>query len=294
MRFLQRNIIFIILILAGTGYFVFLKKKPCEVPIQYRIGTFDTKFGISQKDFLSAMDTASAIWEKSIGRNLFEYNVKGDLIVNLKYDSRQQITQENAVLKADVAKTNQLASSIKQQFIVLQDTLKIAEQDYRDAVAQFNQHQSDYNSEVEHWNNIGGAPKSEFNKLNEEKSSLREEYNALENKRTDVNNLVAQINAFINKYNLLVRDANSTIGTINKTAGKEFEEGLYDPNTNEIDIFQYDSKQKLIRVLAHELGHAIGLEHNDNPLSIMYALNQADNEVLSKDDVMALKARCEI
>lgn len=235
MRFLQRNLLFILLIIvAGSGYFFFLQKKPCDSPIQYKIGAFDTKFGISQKDFLSAMDQASAIWEKAIGKNLFEYSTKGSLTINLKYDSRQQTTQENSVLKADVTKTSQLASSIKQQFLALQNTFKVSEQEYKKAVDEFNQHQNDYTSQVNHWNNVGGAPKAEFNKLNEVRASLASEYKALENKRIEVNNLVDQINVFINKYNLLINDANSTINTINKTAGMEFEEGLYNPNTNEV------------------------------------------------------------
>lgn len=285
----------IIIILAGAAYFTFFQKKPCDSPIQYSIGSFDTKFGISEKDFLAALDTASVIWEKPIAKNLFEYvPEKGSLTVNLKYDDRQKITQSNQVLKADVEKTNKLAASIKQQFLALQDQFKVAEQDYKNAVARFNQHQSDYNAQVQHWNSVGGAPKNEFNKLNQEKADLATEYAALENKRIYVNSFVDQINSFINKYNLLVADANSTINTINQTAGQEFEEGTYNPGTDEIDIYQFDGRQKLIRALAHELGHALGLDHNENPASIMYALNQSNTQVLSVDDIRDLKMRCEI
>lgn len=295
MKFLLRNFLWILIIIGGASYFLFFQKKPCESPIQYSIGAFDTEFGISEKDFLSALNTATLIWEKPLGKDLFQYIPnKGSLTVNLKYDSRQEITQQNQVLKADVAKTNKLALSIKEQFLSLESTLKIAQQDYKNAVAQYTQHQNDYNAQVQHWNSVGGAPKNEFNKLNSDKANLSAEYQALENKRLALNGLVNQVNDFINKYNLLVKDANSTISTINKNAGQEFEEGIYNPNGNEIDIYQFDGKQKLIRALAHELGHALGIDHNSNPASIMYPLNQSSTEVLSADDIKDLKVKCEI
>jgi len=41
---------------------------PCAKPIPYRLGSFATQFGISQKYFLSALSEAEAIWEKPFGR----------------------------------------------------------------------------------------------------------------------------------------------------------------------------------------------------------------------------------
>lgn len=294
MRFLQYVLVIIISTTAVVGYFIYTKPKPCDSPIYYSIGVFDEKFGISENDFLDDIDIASSIWSNAIGKKIFVNTVDGGLTINLKYDDRQKTTQENSVLKADVEKTNKLANSVKQQFLSLKSTFAQVEQEYKNNLNTYNQHQSSFNSEVSYWNRSGGAPKDEFNKLNQDKTNLSAEYNALENKRIEVNNLASQINEFVSKYNLLVGDANSTIATINKSAGTEFNEGIYDPNINAIDIYQFDGKQKLIRVLTHELGHALGLDHNNNPLSIMYALNEADNEVLSKEDIQSLKAKCEI
>ncbi len=292
--FFKRNFWLIILILIIGGYFLFFQDVPCQSAIQYKIGTFDNRFGISQKDFLNVVFRASKIWENPINKNLFEYNSKGNLTINLIYDNRQKVTQENAVLKADINKVKNLANSVREQYLSLQEQFQIIEKEYKDYLDQFKQHLSAYNSQVDHWNSMGGAPKSEHNKLNQEKSNLATEQIALENKRLELNSLVDNINQFINKYNLLIKDANSNINTINQTADREFEEGIYDPNKNVIDIYQFENEQKLTRVLAHELGHTLGLDHNNNPKSIMYSLNQAENETLSKDDLLALKTKCNL
>lgn len=73
----------------------------------------------------------------------------------------------------------------------------------------------------------------------------------------------------------------------------ELSKGLYvDTGTDRhIDIYYYDTHEHLRAVLAHELGHVLGLEHNHNPQSVMYYLNKSRNTVLPSD-IDALKALC--
>jgi predicted Zn-dependent protease len=281
-------LIFILFILVS------FKEKPCNSPITYKIGTFDTEFGISKEEFLNSINEASDIWGNSVDKKLFEYNPKGDLTINLIYDYRQNTTQKNELLRTDAKKISELATSIKQQYLSLQDEYKIREQEYLDLLSKFEQHKDDYDAQVIYWNNTGGAPKKEYDKLNNQKESLINEQDILENKRQQVNALIAQINLFINKYNMLIKDVNQNINKINQTAGKEFEEGVYDSGNNEITIYEFSTNKKLIRVLAHELGHALSLDHNNNSNSIMYALNESNTLVLSDEDLLSLKEKCKL
>jgi predicted Zn-dependent protease len=61
-----------------------------------------------------------------------------------------------------------------------------------------------------------------------------------------------------------------------------------------INIYEFESRSQLIRILSHELGHAIGLGHNENAESIMYYLNKGTGLSPTAEDIRDLKAYCKI
>lgn len=274
---------------------------PCGQPVLYSLGTFDTGFNISQADFLSALTEAEAIWEKQLNIDLFAYDpLKGDLKVNLIYDFRQEATDKlkslGIAVKNDQATYNLLQTEYNNSKVNYA-RLKI---EYDRLLAEFKNSNDTYQQQVTDWNKKGGAPQKEYSLLEAERISLVTKSAELQNKQTAINELISEINSLVVVLNRLGTSLNLTAeknNTIGASRGETFEEAVYrsDGSSQEIDIYEFNNRASLIRVLAHELGHALGIvEHATDPKAIMYAVNTDTNFTLAAEDIEALKAICEL
>lgn len=244
---------------------------PCRKPITYTTGAIDPRFKLSVDQLKRAAQGGEQIWERSSGKNLFEFSQSEGITINLAFDQRQQLTQQAEGVEGGIEQGKQSYDAL----VLRHDRL----------VKQFQNRLADYNQTVARYNGQGGAPKEEYEKLREENRQL----NAMID---EINALVRQLNQLAKKLNLRVGEFNKITGEFNETLTVKPEAGLYSPLESSITIYQYDSMTELTRTIAHELGHAIGVGHVDEADALM-APQVSDGTHVSPADLTALTAVCE-
>lgn len=303
------NTLFILLVVFILYYYrtdlffagnKFLNKyQPCQKPITYSIATLDEKFGLSKEEFLNDIAEAEKIWESSSGRQLFQYSDSGDLKINLIYDSRQKATdflkEIGLVIKDDQATFEALNNRYDELLLAYNKQKAKLEA----LLESHNATKNTYDKDVDRSNKQGGASKAQFEILEQRRIALNNQV-ALINKESEalnvlvdsVNSTATLLNKLINTLNLKIDNYN-IVGTSN---GQQFNEGEYisDGRIATINIYQFNNKTELISVLAHEFGHALGMEHVDNRQAIMYYLNESGGEKLTEDDLNELSRVCRI
>lgn len=267
---------------------------PCAKPLQYAIGTVDPRFNLSAGDFLADAQDAEKIWETQSGKNLFEYNPNAQFKINLIFDSRQLQSNEADALTKNLDQLEVAHNQIVTQYKNLSGTYAQSVAKYNADAADYQKKLDDYNQAVADWNKNGGS-QDEYDKLKNKKKDLEDLYTQLEKERLAVNALVGKTNNLASKEQGVVNEYNANVSTYKNKygGGREFEKGLYDGT--EINIYQFKQPADLRLTLVHELGHALGIGHVDDPSSIMYYLlsdQDMEHPTLSAEDLGALKTVC--
>lgn len=270
----------------------------CDAPIPYRVEASDPRFPLDAAAFRRGALEAETLWEKNIGKDLFTYDPDAGLVVRTEFDERQKMTYEADSLEKKVSEYRTSSEQLGKRYNELSDRYKRENRAFADAAEAFNRKLAEYNRDVNDWNQSGSGTAEEYDALEKRRKKLEKEEASLVQTSKDLNELSTTINGLVKTLNRNATEINRNIDLFRKRYGepKPFVQGLYDPSIPSVTVFEFKDADDLRLVLAHEFGHALGIEeHVENESSVMFAMmggQDLEHPTLSKEDIDAYGLAC--
>ena len=287
-------VILIFTLIFGVSFWYGQTADICPAPIKYKVGDIDERFGITKSELKELLFTTEEAWEDPTKRELFVYDEDTDFTVNLIYDERQHMVNTEYEWRESLDKQENESKLILDQVEELSAEYRSIQSEYNKKRDAYEARLNKYNNQVEQYNREGGAPTEEYDRLQNEQKELDRELRELVVAEKGMNKLTEEINKLGDQGNKMVEVYNENVKKYNEIFGNRdiFTQG--DFQRERINVYKFENKEELKRVLVHEFGHSLGIQHVDGEDSIMYYLmtERSGPVTLSEEDKNAFIAVC--
>lgn len=278
------NILLLLAALIIVAVYINLDEKlatsfssPCAEPLTYKIGSISSIYDINEQELKRVLKEINAAWSESFDNPLFKQSDGGNIAINLVYGEQQRFIDKE---RTAAVKINAQKTSYRQKEQVLERLKK----DYEELRAEYQNLVKDYKT-------TEGNPALQ-SKSTQIRRQIQQKEDELRRLANAINQHIKKINSISERIETLVDDYNKEFGSLH-----EFNQGNYQQTAEGqmINIYGYEDQAELELVLAHEMGHALGLNHVENPESVMYYLMEEQNRdslVFTAQDIAALQELC--
>jgi len=257
----------------------------CEVPISWRIGKLDPAFNLTRMEAEAIGRHAAALWNDAVGKTLFVYNDVNGFPINFSYDERQQEILRDTLLKSNIASYDLV---IDNHF----DVMQFQEEDLRQQLQKFAQEKAKLAKDIASLERqlAAGVPTQ---KLENQRRQLVQRQNDLQTEAEWLNEQQEQLQWQQQNINATIRDRNDLLPTSQRPR-VNFEMGLMqiDKMQRTMTIFAFHSHKDLVLTMAHEFGHALGIDHTEAADSLMYMSFTTSQQDITVADLNAFSQQC--
>ena len=252
----------------------------CTFPLRWRVARIDSEFGLSAVDASATVERAAGLWERATGRELFERDDAAGFPIAFVFDGRQAAANELAEQRAAIAEREREILAQEAGLSARRDRFNREQAEYTSRLNAFNQWAASHNAVVRQWNRDGNIPDEILSELRANDDRLRLEEAKLSQEgrvvQAEGDALSADLDAFADQVEEHQRRADMldrVFATGSVLAGRFLQgataDGRVIPTLREIQIFQFDDLDHLELVMAHELGHSLGLSHAEQATAVM-------------------------
>ncbi|SEM29502.1 matrixin family metalloprotease [Acinetobacter sp. DSM 11652] len=267
---------------------------PIDQRLRYRIGFIDPRFQLDTVALRQITQEAANIWENQTQQKYFVYDPNARLTINLIFDERQNESNYRKHTLKQFENSKSLADQMRLQLEQESQQLEFLKQQIEQQQHNYSNDLDQHNNFVHHINGLNTSiTDSQLQQINNSKTRLTQQKLGIESNIERFNILRTELNDKVEKFNQSQHQQRKAINEFNQVfQAKMFHKGEF--NGREINIYEFQSIDELRITLAHEFGHALGLQHTNDPNALMYPILEKQNFSnfkLTTADLELLKSR---